>query len=179
MTHISNQDLKLLKERWDIKDDLIWIKTATQRSGSMWKRQYWYRLNKTDAVVFEETPTGEMKCLKKPNYFNTCKDYGERCKEVAAMTKIDIETILAIGLENEPYLPREIFLNSTVEAIHELLNCGIQRRKNRLKQLLGEENFKRFNVANMGQLNSKRLASYIAKILKTPPKVQVGAAVSI
>lgn len=143
-------------------EDLVFVKMVTKRKP--YKRQYWYRIKGgDDAVCISETlnKRNEMSIIK--GYFKTKIDYGLRCQEKARILNLPIEVVLAVGYNHADELPRFLKVNNIDEIKHELVNTGIERRKRMLKNLLGTL-YLTFNIDDMGQLNSRRLANYISSI---------------
>lgn len=143
-------------------EDLVFVKMVTKRKP--YKRQYWYRIKGgDDAVCISETlnKRNEMSIIK--GYFKTKVDYGLRCQEKARLLNLPIEVILSVGYNNADEIPRFLKVNNISEVQHELLHTGIERRKRMLKKLLGTL-YITFKIDAMGQLNSRRLANYIASI---------------
>jgi hypothetical protein len=146
--------------------DLIYFRTATKRRNG-WEKQSWYKVKGgDDAVLIRQFLDGRKEVSLHVNHFSKLKDYGELCKRKAERLRLPIEILLAIGPENDKLIPLEFQADDVLKVRHELLDTGIERRKRQIKSILGDDLYCKFKVENMGQLNSKRLASYLSTILK-------------
>lgn len=146
--------------------DLIYFKSVTKRRNG-WEKQHWYKVKGgDDAVLIRQFLDGRKEVSLHVNHFSKLKDYGELCKRKAERLRLPIEILLAIGPENDAFLPSEFQADDVLKVRHELLDTGIERRKRQIHSILGDDLYHKFKVENMGQLNSKRLASYLSTILK-------------
>ena len=148
------------------QEDLIYFKTVTKRRNG-WEKQSWYKVKGgDDAVLIRQFLDGRKEVSLHVNHFSHLKDYGELCRKKAERLQLPIEVLLAVGPENDALIPLELQADDIVKIRHELLNTGIERRKKQIHSLLGNDLYNKFKVEKMGQLNSKRLASYLSTILK-------------
>lgn len=148
------------------QEDLIYFKTATKRRNG-WEKQSWYKVKGgDDAVLVRQFLDGRKEVSLHVNYFSNLKEYGELCRKKAERLRLPIEVLLAIGPENDALIPLELQADNILKIRHELLNTGIERRKKQIYSLIGNDLYSKFKVEEMGQLNSKRLASYLSTILK-------------
>lgn len=84
---------------------------------------------------------------------------GKLCKKYDVPFNIG----LAIGTEEAKFIGISSihpYIDKT--ELHELLDCGIERRKKACKEILGEQIYDLINIEEMGQLNSQKIAQYIA-----------------
>ncbi|MED5094523.1 hypothetical protein [Bacillus safensis] len=89
--------------------------------------------------------------------------YAKRCGNVSRATGLPFEIVLAVSPERVDILKGIGNLIPTKEQVWALVHCGIERRKEALYQVLGYFKYHALNVHEMGQINSDRLANYIAK----------------
>lgn len=148
------------------QENLIYFKTATKRRNG-WEKQSWYKVKGgDDAVLVRQFLDGRKEVSLHINHFSNLKEYGQICRKKAERLRLPIEVLLAVGPENDSLIPLELQTDDIVKIRHELLNTGIERRKKQIYSLIGNDLYNKFKVEEMGQLNSKRLASYLSSILK-------------
>lgn len=88
--------------------------------------------------------------------------YAKRCGEVSRAAGLPFEIVLAVSPEKVDILKSIGSPTPTKDQVWALVHCGIERRKEALYQVLGYYKYLALNVHEMGQINSERLANYIA-----------------
>lgn len=88
--------------------------------------------------------------------------YAKKCGEVSRAAGLPFEIVLAVSPEKADILKSIGSPIPTKDQVWALVHCGIERRKEALYQVLGYYKYLSLNVHEMGQINSERLANYIA-----------------
>lgn len=96
---------------------------------------------------------------------NRRKQYAAKCRQVAAQFNLPMEVALAVGDSPSEVIAALVAAKRSVSAAekHELLECGIFRRKQAIRAIVGTVIYEELRVADMGQLNSSRLANWLAE----------------
>lgn len=96
---------------------------------------------------------------------NWRKEYAKKCRQVAAQFNLPMEVALAVGNCPEEVIAALVAAKRPVSngEKHELLECGIFRRKQAILAVVGPETYYQLRVADMGQKNSTRLANWLAE----------------
>lgn len=98
-------------------------------------------------------------------YFTKQRQYGQQVGKLAHKYHLPFELCLALGTDEDIY---PWFLSAmsdlghvTIGSIRDLY-AGINRRKDGLLQVLGEDLYCAIGIGSMGQQNSTRIATYVA-----------------
>lgn len=100
-----------------------------------------------------------------PGYFTKQREYGLQVGKFARKYHLPFELCLALGTDEDLYA---WFLSTMTDLGHVTigsirdLHAGINRRKDGLLQVLGEELYAALGIGSMGQQNSTRIATYVA-----------------
>ena len=149
-----------------MESDIVFHHVATKRRDG-WEKQYIYRVKEgDDAIIVRRFLNNESEVMLIKDHFKTQKEYGFICVEQAERLRLPVEVVLAVGHKNADIVPKELYVDDLRKIKHELLDTGIQRRKMQIYNLIGKDLYAKFDVEKMGQLNSKRLATYLSSIIK-------------
>ncbi|MFA5953711.1 MAG: hypothetical protein WC812_03900 [Candidatus Pacearchaeota archaeon] len=133
--------------------------------GNPGYRMYTYKIenNETDALsVYEPWARIELK----KDFFLERKNHAKECGRIAKELGLPFELILAVGIEPEK---RQALLQLKEKAewfrelIHELKECGINKRKMSILDLIGRETYDSLDVEGMGQKNSSTIAQFLTR----------------
>lgn len=91
------------------------------------------------------------------------KSHAHLCGEASRKYRLPFPVILAIGPEKAALLKGFIPPIPTAQQQREL-ECGIQRRKAAIAELLGDTLYKALEVQDMGQTNSNRIAHWLGEL---------------
>lgn len=89
------------------------------------------------------------------------KEYSRKCGEMAKKFGLPFLVVLSLG-EASRFLTGTIIKKSISErTFHDLKNCGIFRRKEAIKQLIGSDKSDLIDLPHLGQTATKRLADWL------------------
>lgn len=161
----------------DISPDaeVEFFESVSRSRGTGYINEY-YRVVGTDAAIVISrnlySPEGFYDSTDiLPDYFREKRVYGQRCRAIARRINCPMEVALACGPEHvEDFVARVRDVKKSGRKVtgaeaHELLECGIDRRKAAIKEVLDDERIE--FIGYMGQLNTMRVAQYITDELPT------------
>lgn len=90
------------------------------------------------------------------------KAYSKRAGEISKNLDIPFDVALAIG-KNANLLKGFTPPKPTEKQHWELTQCGIDRRKDSIREIIGDTLFEDFKISKMGQKNSTRVAHWLAQ----------------
>lgn len=135
----------------------------------------WYKVIETGDLIVVTTLGGlhawEKKVKIEKGFFNRRKDYAKRVGEYSRLYGIPFEVCLVLGDNSDIYELinkrfKELSENKLKgNILHELKECGINRRNAASKLILGDEVYSIIEKAHprgIGQKHSMRLASWLA-----------------
>lgn len=100
--------------------------------------------------------------VKKEDLEKEKKNYARLCGAAARECKIPFPVALAVGPSNAAHLKGFKPRKPSKSQYWALTNCGIERRKAAIAELLGDNLYYSIGVWDMGQTNSSRLADWLA-----------------
>lgn len=151
------------------KVEFTFAKKVARQTGTGYKDFYYRIVGSNDVVVIHKNRYSMGKFYDTwelvQGYYNQSRDYGARCRKVAEAVDCPTDLALAVGPDRvERFVA---YVNSikrplTKEDVHELAACGINRRKQAIERILGD------NIAEgKGQVNTERIAQYLLSVIPT------------
>lgn len=161
---------RTLASECKLADDAVveFVKEESRWAGTGYTNSVYRVVGTDDAAIIEHAAGGISniwweKAYVEKGYFAKQKSYAQQCGSLSKKFKLPFDLALALGTDENIYVD---FVKVDRKAIskelrHEL-TCGINRRKNALYVVLGEDLYNLLKIEWMGQRNSERIAWYLA-----------------
>ena len=157
----------------DPNTELEFCQSVSRQAGTGYADDIYRIVGTDDAVIVEcnlyNNDDGFHDSVRVvEGYFAERRNYGVACGEASRRLALPFQVVLAVGPEfaDEYKVALDLVERKPDRQLyHELVNCGIERRKSAILWLIGENISDELysKVQNFGQVNSDRIARHLAR----------------